>query len=219
MKPTNQFRNPPAISEDNLWSTPDVANFLRCSERQVFTLRQQGLPCLQVGGLIRFEPRRVRDWLSGVDESQRGDERARMLADVAATGGDDNAEVCLDELERRSFDHREIRLPFEGKLTWSLVGRIPAGSHVISLTCHDDGSSVFTGQVGSPDERYRLWAAIREAVADQRNCLVTMDGRVAGIMARPFPTDPAAREEDMKLRMAALAGVPRPGTGDSSEAI
>ena len=46
---------------------------------------------------------------------------------------------------------------------------------------------------------------IREAGADQRNCVVTMDGRVAEVMARPFPADPEERKRDWELRSSLLS--------------
>lgn len=100
MKPTPTFHNPPQVSDGTLWSTSDVAKFLRCSERQVFNLRQQGLPTIQVGGMIRFDPHRVRGWLSGVAPSQQGYERASQLADIAADSDDDNAKCAAADLAR-----------------------------------------------------------------------------------------------------------------------
>lgn len=206
MKPTSTIRNSHQDSEDTLWSTSDVAKFLRCSERQVFSLRQRGLPAIQVGGLIRFNPARVRQWLGEADEVGQDDLRGQQLADIASTGDEDNAEISRDELERQSFDHRNVHLPFQGKLSWSLLSRVPAGAYVISLTCNPDGSSVFTGQTGDPSERHRMWTTIREAGADQRNCVITMDDRVAEAMARPFPADPEERNRDWDLRSALLSG-------------
>lgn len=108
MKPTHDFRNSPSDSEDLLWSTADVANYLRCSERQVYNLRKRGLPILHVGGLIRFDPEAVRRWLSECDAhvtlGSRDAERARQLDDIAATGDDDNAEAASADLARE-FPH------------------------------------------------------------------------------------------------------------------
>ncbi len=108
MKPTLEFRNSPSDSEDLLWSTADVANYLRCSERQVYKLRKQGLPTLHVGGLIRFDPEAVRRWLSEfgaqVTLDPRDDDRARQLADITASGDADNAEAAAADLARE-FPH------------------------------------------------------------------------------------------------------------------
>lgn len=100
MKPSNNFHNTPDSSEKGLWSTSDLSTFLRCSERQVFNLRQQGLPTVHVGGLIRFVPSRVMSWLDGRDLGIASDDRARQLADIAATGDQDTAECAAADLAR-----------------------------------------------------------------------------------------------------------------------
>ena len=164
---------------------------------------------------MRFDPDKVRTWLSEKDYPRPADARQQQLADIASTGDEDNAEISRDELERRSFDHRDVCLPFQGKLAWSLLCQIPAKAYVISLTCNPDGSSVFTGQAGELNERHRMWASIREVGADQRNCVVTMDGRVAEVMARPFPANPEERRRDWELRSSLLSG--RSELPDTSE--
>ncbi len=100
MKPTNHFRKDPPDSLEALWSTPDVARYLRCSERQVFTLRQQGLPAILVGGMVRFIPAKVRAWLSGEDRSQPRDERACQLSDLTGENEEDAAECAASDLPR-----------------------------------------------------------------------------------------------------------------------
>jgi excisionase family DNA binding protein len=80
-----------------LWTTKGVARFLGCSERQIPRLREEGLPAVRVGGLIRFVPDRVMAWLNSKDE------RARQLADIAASGDEDNAE-CAEADLAREFD-------------------------------------------------------------------------------------------------------------------
>lgn len=212
MKPTNQYRNDPSESQEILWSTPDVAKFLRCSERQVYSLRQQGLPAIQVGGMVRFDPAKVRAWLSEKDYYSPSDERGRQLSNIAETGDEDNSEVCCDELERQSFDHRYIQLPFNRKLSWSLLCSLPEGAYIVSLTSGSDGSSLFTGKIGEISERRSMWFAIRDAGADQRIAHITTDGSVAEAFARPFPTNPEERDKDIKLRCALLSG--RPATTD-----
>jgi hypothetical protein len=47
-----------------------------------------------VGGLIRFTPSRVMTWL------ECRDKRSSQLADIAATGDDDNAECAAADLFR-----------------------------------------------------------------------------------------------------------------------
>jgi hypothetical protein len=101
MKPSNIFHNTPPSAEENLWSTSDLSKFLRCSERQVFNLRQLGLPAVQVGGLIRFIPSRVRDWLDSRDLGHDAyDERTSQLTDITATGDADNSECAAADLFR-----------------------------------------------------------------------------------------------------------------------
>ena len=87
------------VIEDNepvasLWTTKDLARFLGCSERQIPRLRDEGLPAVRVGGLVRFMPSRVMAWLDSRDE------RARQLADIAATGDEDNADCAAADLFR-----------------------------------------------------------------------------------------------------------------------
>jgi phage terminase Nu1 subunit (DNA packaging protein) len=88
----------------SLWTTSDLAGFLGCSERQVYNLRKQGLPALHVGGMIRFDPQAVREWLTPEDTPVVDDERARQLAEIAASGDEDNAEAASADLARE-FPH------------------------------------------------------------------------------------------------------------------
>lgn len=46
-----------------LWSTSDVSRFLGCCERQVYILRDQGMPTIRVGKKVRFDPERVKAWV------------------------------------------------------------------------------------------------------------------------------------------------------------
>ena len=50
-------------ASDILWTTEEVADFLRVSIKTVFNLRKTGLPYLQLGGAVRFHPQEVRDYL------------------------------------------------------------------------------------------------------------------------------------------------------------
>lgn len=81
-----------------LWTTKELARFLGCSERQIPRLREEGLPAVRVGGLIRFIPTRVMDWLADCDTHVTGKEadreRAQQLADIKASGNDDNSECA-----------------------------------------------------------------------------------------------------------------------------
>lgn len=47
----------------HLWTARDVARFTSCSLRQVGYLRQEGLPFVRIGRLVRFDPTRVTAWL------------------------------------------------------------------------------------------------------------------------------------------------------------
>lgn len=84
-----------------LWTTKDLARFLGCSERQVPRLREDGLPAVRVGGLIRFVPSRVIVWLSECDTRVttigQDDERARQLADIGANNGEDAEEISASD--------------------------------------------------------------------------------------------------------------------------
>jgi hypothetical protein len=46
-----------------LWTARHVARFARCSLRQVGYLRQDGLPFIKIGQLVRFQPQLVIGWL------------------------------------------------------------------------------------------------------------------------------------------------------------
>jgi excisionase family DNA binding protein len=87
-----------------LWTTKDVAKFLGCSQRQIPRLRDEGLPAVRMGGLIRFIPSRVMVWLSECDThvttNGSDDGRARQLVDIAASGDDDNSECAAGDLFR-----------------------------------------------------------------------------------------------------------------------
>ena len=52
-----------STASDTLWTTEEVAGFLRISIKTVFNLRKTGLPYLQLGGAVRFDPQEVRDYL------------------------------------------------------------------------------------------------------------------------------------------------------------
>lgn len=77
-----------------LLSTSQLAERLGCSVRHVCRMRDRGLPCIRVGGLVRFVPARVMAWLDSRDD------RARQLADIAASGDEDNAESAAADLAR-----------------------------------------------------------------------------------------------------------------------
>lgn len=100
MKPTEPSRTLFPHSDEPLWTTADVARFLGSSERFIFILRKRGLPSIQVGGLIRFEPHAIREWLGSQDARVITDVRARQLDDITPTGSEDNAECAASDLHK-----------------------------------------------------------------------------------------------------------------------
>ena len=57
-----QHQNSPA-SDNPLWTTEQVAQYLRVSLKTVFNLRKKGLPYVQLGGAVRFIPQEIKDYL------------------------------------------------------------------------------------------------------------------------------------------------------------
>ena len=60
MNPTSDFTPQP---EKPLWNSTDVARFFGCSKRHVYTMRKRGLPTIQVGDMIRFDPVQIKAWV------------------------------------------------------------------------------------------------------------------------------------------------------------
>lgn len=94
MNPAAGFRTSPP----HLWTTSDLARFLVCSERNIFFLRNKGLPSVRVGGLVRFDPQAVREWLARQDEP--ADPREAQLHDIAASPETDAAERAASDLHK-----------------------------------------------------------------------------------------------------------------------
>jgi len=75
----------PAISENikspvqdsDLWTTKDVAKYLRVSLKTVFNLRKKGLPFVQLGGAVRFVPQEIKDYL--VNSRRLSSHRLRQM--------------------------------------------------------------------------------------------------------------------------------------------
>lgn len=59
--------------EEALWDANDVARYLKASRAWVYMKSEQGaLPCLRIGGLVRFNPATVRAWaLQGASRPAR----------------------------------------------------------------------------------------------------------------------------------------------------
>jgi len=60
--------------DDDLWDAMDVARFLKTSRSWVYMrVERAEIPHVRIGGLIRFEPARVREWArSGLAAVVRG---------------------------------------------------------------------------------------------------------------------------------------------------
>ncbi len=54
------------IETDELWTAEDVARFLKTSRSWVYHRAQAGqLPCVKIGGLLRFDPGAIRALVAG----------------------------------------------------------------------------------------------------------------------------------------------------------
>lgn len=54
------------LTVDRLWTVKDVMTFFAASRSWVYLMAQSGrLPCLKVGGLLRFDPNAVRKFAHG----------------------------------------------------------------------------------------------------------------------------------------------------------
>ena len=77
--PTNIFvRKSMPVSDraspagDGLWDANDVARYLKVSRSWVYQRAEAGLlPCVRIGGLLRFDPRAVRTFASGGDQGPK----------------------------------------------------------------------------------------------------------------------------------------------------
>ena len=74
--PTNLFvraikpvpDRPPPRHGDGLWDANDVARYLKVSRSWVYHRAETGLlPCVRIGGLLRFDPHTVRTVAHGGD--------------------------------------------------------------------------------------------------------------------------------------------------------
>ena len=70
MKPTNET---PKQNPRVLLTREEVAKLLNCSLRKVDYLREQdGLPCIKLGALVRFDQDDVFRWLDNRKQGQKG---------------------------------------------------------------------------------------------------------------------------------------------------
>ena len=63
--------------DSDLWTTKEVAKHLHVSLKTVFNLRKKGLPFVQLGGAIRFEPQEIKDYL--VNSRRLSSHRLRQI--------------------------------------------------------------------------------------------------------------------------------------------
>lgn len=53
--------SPTALSTEALWDANDVANHFKCKRKTVYNMAEDGrLPCVRIGGLLRFDPEKIR---------------------------------------------------------------------------------------------------------------------------------------------------------------
>jgi excisionase family DNA binding protein len=100
MNNSTPHRFPPAVTP--LWTTNDIARFLRITERGVYEMRKSGLPSIKVGHLVRFEEAAVRAWLEK-NSFNAPDDRSAQLAHIAAQ--DDDASECAASDAFKEFPH------------------------------------------------------------------------------------------------------------------
>ena len=51
-------------STENLWTTRQLATYCHLSLKTIYNLRKRGLPYVQLGGAVRFDPQKIRDYLA-----------------------------------------------------------------------------------------------------------------------------------------------------------
>jgi excisionase family DNA binding protein len=73
-----------SFPENTLWTVDSVAQFLVVSPKTVFNLRKKVLPFIQLGGAIRFDPAKVKEYLAQNQNLAR--HRARQLANKRLEG-------------------------------------------------------------------------------------------------------------------------------------
>ena len=56
--------NSSSESDNKLWTTTQVAEFLQVSPKTVYNLRKRGLPFVYLGGAVRFVPQEIKNYLA-----------------------------------------------------------------------------------------------------------------------------------------------------------
>jgi len=72
--------NPALLSRpfESLWTPREVAEFLQLSRSWVYQHAEAGkLPCIRIGGALRFEPEAIRAW---VKQASRASEPAKLVS-------------------------------------------------------------------------------------------------------------------------------------------
>lgn len=58
---------------ERLWTVIDVSHYLSMSRQQIYRLRrEEGLPAMTIGGVLRFRPGSVREWAEQREASDGG---------------------------------------------------------------------------------------------------------------------------------------------------
>jgi excisionase family DNA binding protein len=66
MGTSGDVQTEPQSNPDSLWDANDVARYLKSSRSWVYHRAEAGeLPCLRIGGLLRFEPDAIRAFARG----------------------------------------------------------------------------------------------------------------------------------------------------------
>lgn len=67
---TTAHPQPPPVSNKvtsaipGYWTTEEIARYLHVSGRTVFELRREGLPCVFLGGAVRFIPKEIDNYMA-----------------------------------------------------------------------------------------------------------------------------------------------------------
>lgn len=66
----------PRQQSDKLWETQDVVDYLNIGTSTVYLwVKTRGLPCLKIGGVTRYDPEAVKQWVRDHANDEPADER------------------------------------------------------------------------------------------------------------------------------------------------
>ncbi|MHA7630817.1 helix-turn-helix domain-containing protein [Corallococcus sp. M7] len=72
MKISEQGKEEEPVTNEGMWDVDDVKRFFKASRSWVYLQAQTGrLPCVKIGGLLRFEPAAIRAFIKGEGASNR----------------------------------------------------------------------------------------------------------------------------------------------------